>query len=215
MRFYIGVTDNDWFEYLRTYEPYEINFWRPKGTSQFKRLEPGGVFLFKLHSPYNYIVGGGFFVRHEILPLSLAWSAFGNGNGMRDIDTFRKKIRSIRRDMEHDPEIGCTLLMSPFFWESNEWIPVPEDWSRSIVKGKSYSTDTLIGRGLWNEAQARISDSDMPPEVKEQADESQARYGKDFITRARLGQGMFRIYISHRCVSPPLCSDRRKNSSGS
>ena len=34
-------------------------------------LEPGEPFLFKLHSPMNFIVGGGFFIRSERLPLTL------------------------------------------------------------------------------------------------------------------------------------------------
>jgi len=40
----------------------EVNFWQPGGRSRFRRLNPGEPFLFKLHAPYNFIVGGGFFV---------------------------------------------------------------------------------------------------------------------------------------------------------
>jgi putative restriction endonuclease len=72
MRFWVGVTDNEWFEFLRRLSPDEVNFWRPSG-KEFSALEPGGPFLFKLHSPLNYVVGGGFFVRSERLPLSLTW----------------------------------------------------------------------------------------------------------------------------------------------
>jgi predicted ATP-dependent Lon-type protease len=36
-------------------------------------LQPGELFLFKLHSPRNFIVGGGVFARADILPVSLAW----------------------------------------------------------------------------------------------------------------------------------------------
>ena len=44
------------------------------------RREP---FLFKLHAPENYIVGGGFFATSSLLPASLAWQAFGVKNGVR------------------------------------------------------------------------------------------------------------------------------------
>jgi putative restriction endonuclease len=60
----------------------------PSGSRQFKLLEPGEPFLFKLHSPRNFIVGGGFFVRHTALPCSLAWSAFGVKNGVADAVAF-------------------------------------------------------------------------------------------------------------------------------
>jgi hypothetical protein len=39
------------------------------------------MFLFKLHAPRNFIVGGGFFTRFVQLPMSLAWESFGDGNG--------------------------------------------------------------------------------------------------------------------------------------
>jgi len=36
-----------------------VNFWQPSGKQQFRALAPGELFLFKLHSPDNFIVGGG------------------------------------------------------------------------------------------------------------------------------------------------------------
>mgnify|MGYP001086065376 CR=1 FL=1 len=32
MNFYIGVTDNTWFNNLRYLKPDEVNFWQPGGT---------------------------------------------------------------------------------------------------------------------------------------------------------------------------------------
>ena len=29
MRFWVGVTDREWFEYLRVLGPDEVNFWQP------------------------------------------------------------------------------------------------------------------------------------------------------------------------------------------
>lgn len=49
---YIGITDYQWFQFL-TSSPNleEVNFWQPSGRTNFKALEPGELFLFKLHSP--------------------------------------------------------------------------------------------------------------------------------------------------------------------
>ncbi len=62
MKAFIGVTDQDWFQLLRSQPSIEeVNFWQPSGNQLFKALKPGELFLFKLHSPNNFIVGGGFF----------------------------------------------------------------------------------------------------------------------------------------------------------
>ena len=63
MKFYIGVTDHNWFQYLAKVQPDELNFWQPGGKQPFKAIQTNDLFLFKLHNPHNFIVGGGFFVR--------------------------------------------------------------------------------------------------------------------------------------------------------
>ena len=84
MKLYVGVTDNDWYRFLSHHDNVdELNFWQPGGKQRFQSLKPGELFLFKLHSPQNFIVGGGFFTHSTILPVSLAWEAFGEGNGAR------------------------------------------------------------------------------------------------------------------------------------
>lgn len=35
MKFFVGVTDNKWFEFLASRKPDEVNFWRPGGTGSF------------------------------------------------------------------------------------------------------------------------------------------------------------------------------------
>ena len=55
MKIYVGITDADWFRYLSERNAEEMNFWRPRATSQFKILEPNELFLFKskyLTAPY-------------------------------------------------------------------------------------------------------------------------------------------------------------------
>jgi len=82
MKAFIGVTDHDWFQLLRSQLSIEeVNFRQPSGNQLFKALKPGELFLFKLHSPNNFIVGGGFFAHSSLLPISMAWEAFGIANG--------------------------------------------------------------------------------------------------------------------------------------
>ena len=57
---YIGITDYDWFRFLSALPSVEeVNFWQPGGRTNFRALQPGELFLFKLHAPRNFIVGGG------------------------------------------------------------------------------------------------------------------------------------------------------------
>ena len=72
VRLFVGVTDNDWFDFLSSAEPDEVNFWAPSGRTNFRAPQPGELFLFKLHAPHNFIVGGGVFLHASNLPLSLA-----------------------------------------------------------------------------------------------------------------------------------------------
>jgi putative restriction endonuclease len=55
MKFYLGVTDTKWFNYLSQINPEDVNFWQPGGRAAFKVIEPGAPFLFKLKNPYNAI----------------------------------------------------------------------------------------------------------------------------------------------------------------
>jgi putative restriction endonuclease len=38
MKFFVGVTDNKWFEYLAQLQPDEVNFWQPGGNISFKAV---------------------------------------------------------------------------------------------------------------------------------------------------------------------------------
>jgi putative restriction endonuclease len=56
VRLFVAVTDKSWFDQLSASAPHdEVNFWQPSGTTQFRALRPGELFLFKLHAPNNFI----------------------------------------------------------------------------------------------------------------------------------------------------------------
>ena len=193
MKYWVGVTNNSWFKFLSEKHPDEVNFWHPKSTRQFRAIQEGGLFLFKLHNPYNYIAGGAFFLRHTILPLSLAWDAFSEKNGVADLPSFQRAIDSIRKDHNRNPMIGCTLLTSPFFFDRQDWIPVPADWKPNLVQGRTYeSQDRGYGEALWHDVQLR-----MQSHVAESlAAEPAAAYGDPVLIKPRLGQGAFRVAVA-------------------
>ncbi len=92
----VGITDKDWFESLRQLDSVdEVNFWQPSPRGAFVALQPGEPFLFKLHSPNDRIVGGGFFARYERMPISVVWDAFGAKNGADSLQEMRKAGRAI------------------------------------------------------------------------------------------------------------------------
>ena len=190
---FIGITDNDWFTLLSNIEKIdEVNFWQPSGNRQFKALNPGELFLFKLHSPNNFIVGGGFFAHSSLLPISLAWESFGIKNGANSLLEMRRRVEKYRRQLEkrfEDYTIGCILLEQPFFFTRDTWIPVPDDWKSNIVQGRSYDLTVTPGISIWNQLQSNLGKSTL-------IHEETARYGKPIITIPRLGQGSFRVLVT-------------------
>lgn len=190
----VAVTDDDWFEMLRRHPDLgEVNFWAPLAAN-FRALQPGELFLFKLHAPRNAIVGGGIFAYANALPCSLAWQAFGEANGAHSAQEMRTRIARYRRSDPNDRsdfEIGCRLLTQPFFFEERDWIPVPASWSRNIVSFKTYNTGDTEGLVLWEAVNERLS---RP--LVQGVTEPGGRFGEPHLIRPRLGQGAFRVLVT-------------------
>ncbi|MCG8355524.1 MAG: HNH endonuclease [Kiloniellales bacterium] len=190
----IAVTDGDWFEMLRRQPDLgEVNFWAPSAAN-FRALQPGELFLFKLHSPHNFIVGGGIFAYSNALPCSLAWEAFGEANGARSAREMRARIAKYRRadpDDRSDFAIGCRILTQPFFFGETDWIPVPESWSPNIVSFKTYNTADAEGLALWEAVNDCLSRHPVPGMAA-----GHARLGNPHLIRPRLGQGAFRVLVT-------------------
>src|SRR5580698_4575722 len=161
VRLIVAVTDGDWFNQLRqTPNLTEVNFWSPSNTN-FQALQPGELFLFKLHSPNNFIVGGGVFVHANSMPCSLAWEAFQEGNGANSLIEMRRRIAKYRRIQPEDREdfvVGCRILTQPFFLERAQWLPAPKSFDLRTVTFKGYSTGEQDGRHLWEAMQDNIAD---------------------------------------------------------
>lgn len=190
---FVGVTDKDWFDFLSARQVDEVNFWAPSGRTNFRALRPGELFLFKLDSPNNFIVGGGVFSHASLLPLSLAWDAFGEKNGVASSTEMRRRIGRYRSDNDPraNPTIGCRILTSPFFWPKDLWLPAPDSWSPNIVVGRGYSTDEPDGAYLWREVLRRSN-----VQAATLAEPQAARYGEPVLVKPRLGQGAFRVLVT-------------------
>ena len=192
---YVGVTDRKWFDLLRSQPGIdEVNFWQPSGGRNFRAIRPGELFLFKLHRPDDFIVGGGIFAHFSLLPISLAWEAFQVGNGALDLFEMRTRVEKYRRvppSAHDDYTIGCILLEQPFFLPREQWIPIPQDWSPNIVQGKTYDLTVEPGRTIWTKLQMH-QESTTSSVVRE----TEAAFGEPVLVQPRLGQGAFRILIT-------------------
>ena len=194
MQMYVGITDYNWYEYLKEKQADEVNFWKP-GTQPFKAINENDLFLFKLHHPHNYIVGGGFFVKYSLLPTYLAWSAFGEKNGtssLRQLNDAIGKYRARNNMPNTNPQIGCIILTDLFYYDEEDWIPVPSNFSKSIVQGKRYYTEEIEGKRLFEQVQERLQSKASIRNGVEQRIERYAEY----MTKHRLGQGAFRVVVT-------------------
>lgn len=195
MRFWVGLTDYDWFTYLASLADVdEVNFWQPSAGRKAVDLPVGAPFLFKLHADEGgWIVGGGTILKYERMTARFAWEAFENRNGAVSIDAMKLRIeryRGSRIDVETD-EIGAFILLTPFFLPRDLWVAPPAVWARNIVQGKTYESTEQPGAALWvavERARAQI----QPTQLAEQS----ALYGAPTLVQRRLGQGAFRVLVT-------------------
>ena len=133
MNVYVGITDGEWFDFLRERNLKEVNFWKPSGAS-FKALNEGDLFLFKLKAARGgCVAGGGFFVDAPVMTIDWAWRAFERENGVKSMRELNDRIWHYKgADGRHDHEraarqqelptvdqsITTTDLCKPPRWQS-------------------------------------------------------------------------------------------------
>jgi len=198
MSIYVYPTDDRWFQFLRSRGPFdEVNFWQPGGSTEFRALEPGDLFLFRLKSPVNKIAGGGAFVHATLFPISGAWDAFGEKNG---VSSFQELFSAISRYRSRngatqptaDTAIGCIVLQRPFFLTECDWISTPSDYHLNLVQGKRFPLESETGRSLfeWGSLHLALRTSGVAE------DTAAPMYGEPTLIHQRLGQGAFRLIVS-------------------
>ena len=192
---FIANTDNDWFDFLSSQSNLaEVNFWQPSG-KEFRAIQPGELFVFRLKSPRNKIGGFGVLSNSSVLPLQMAWDTFRLSNGVPSYESLRVAIERYREDEAVGPttNIGCRILVEPVFLPAHLWIDLPPSWARNIVGGKRFSTNEADGLDVWNKVQDAARGLVTPAAIG--FAESQLRYGTPTLITPRLGQGAFRIAV--------------------
>ena len=88
-------------------------------------------------------------------------------------------------------------MAQPFFFERADWIPIPKDWAPNIVQGKTYDSSATEGAALWKTVQLVLSKENRVSELPSSLDSPEGnRFGAEYLTRGRLGQGAFRVLVT-------------------
>lgn len=194
MRGFVAVTDLEWYRFLQAIDSLdEVNFWQPSAQTQFGVVEIGEPIIFKLHYPYNAVVGAGFFTWFSIQPSRLAWDSFGIKNGAGSYEEMRTRVERYRRaptDPHAEYTIGCVILRDVFFLRQEDWVAAPSDWSRNIVRGKTYDLTMAEGARMWDQLLLRAPHHPIIAEAET------AMFGAPALVKRRLGQGTFRSIVT-------------------
>lgn len=145
----IALTDQAWFDHFRPHDGLvvvdEVNFWRPLAQTQFRALEPGQPFFFRLKAPTNAIAGFGFFAVQAQTSVAMAWELFGTKNGDPTFERFLDRITGYRGRAGAAAgasalPLTCIVLRHAVFLPQDRRIPWgdQEGWARNIVAYKSY-----------------------------------------------------------------------------
>lgn len=195
MRYWVGLTDYDWYQFLASRPGLqEVNFWQPSAGRKPVALGTGALFLFKLHaSRGGAVVGGGFFAHYSALPIRLSWDTFGIENGAGSFDEMVGRVGRYRREKIdiHSDQVGCVVLVEPFFLDEADWIAPPNDWAPNIVQGKGYDSSVGEGARLWSQVQFALAQRAPAGEHAI----AEHRYGQPMLIQPRLGQGAFRLEV--------------------
>ena len=200
MNVYVGLTDWDWYDYLRDHNMSEVNFWKPSGGT-FKALDEGDLFLFKLKASAprgkRLVVGGGFFVSASTTTIDWAWRAFGNENGVNNLAEFSDKIWRYKKTEANFGTFGNVtniILTDVFYFDDCDWYELGEPWSNSIVSGKTYRGQDAVRLVAVVEQRLRAKS------LSGQRESLSVPTAKDgFVmtqSKHRLGQGAFRTLVA-------------------
>lgn len=198
MNVYVGLTDWEWFDFLRDNDKREVNFWKPSG-KPFKTLQEGDLFLFKLKAARGgKIAGGGFFVSATTTTIDWAWRAFGTENGVNNLAQLSDAIWHYKR-LEGRPDtnadITCIILTDVFYLDEADWFDISDRWSNSIVSGKTFHDK----EASWLVDSVQLRLAGMSPIVNTPTEGLIPTAPGGFVmteTKHRVGQGGFRTLVA-------------------
>ncbi len=199
----VAPTDGRWFDYLRSVAEDgrldEVNFWRPLAQTHFNALIPGEPFFFRLKHPVNAVAGYGFFAHFALLPIGLAWEAFGTRNGDVSIDRFIARIAEYRKQTPAEVALGkrpvaCIVLREAHFLRETEWLPwgSTEDWHPNLMTYKTYNLAGGPGLKLASLLH-NGKPAELVPEFQLMSEDERLR--QQALLAVREGQGSFRVRV--------------------
>lgn len=156
----IALTDFDWYSFLNNSNiNNQVNFWTPTPWN-VKKMEVGDKVYFLLKKKYGRkICGFGSFVKYETKDISGAWSEYGLGNGVQNLDELRYRVQKYTDKNSktgykgNNHIIGCLILNKICFLPEDEQKP-PDYYGWNIpinvVKYK-YINDTNFNVYTGNE----------------------------------------------------------------
>ena len=209
MKYFIGNTDIRWYNFLKDRKPEEINFWQPNSHGNFRAILKGAPFLFRIKSPVDKVGGLAFFSHYTTLPVSMAWDIFEESNGCDSREELNGMLMKYRTDKATvNPVIGCIILSDPVFFDENDWLQLPQDWSKNIVVGKTYSMSEGIGKEYWKNIEVILKKKQFDKRAYNNEiiipDRVDDEYSRKYLTKVRTGQGAFRVEVmdaySRRCA---------------
>ncbi len=197
---YVGITDWSWYDYLRDHSS-EVNFWKPGGCS-FKAISEGDVFFFKMKAAHSgKIASGEYFTKYLTMTVEWAWRAFGDEDGVVSPAQLSEMIAGYRSRMgtrEDNPKIGCIILNDVLYFDQKDWFNAPGSW-RTIVTGKTFRPDNPDTKWLLDRVEIRPRDILLEPLADPKGGAAVPAMGERYtesLTKHRLGQGAFRVFIA-------------------
>jgi putative restriction endonuclease len=190
---YLGITDNNWFEYLRQNQINDdVNFWVPSARPHMG-VEPGSLWLLKLHSPLNFIAGVGVFMHYSVLPLQMAWDAFGMRNGVPTLDALRRIIMRHKRSGADswNTDVGCAVLNQVVFLPRELWVPCHTGSLVAYKHMASADDQAIVRQALHN-----LELTPSTPRVHELPFYNDSYTPQYALREVRQGQGAFRVEVT-------------------
>lgn len=147
---YIGITDNNWANFIRNNNISSVNFWCKK--QSFKAIEEGDYFFFlkknndeeKKQKSERKLVGYGIFENFEVLNIDTAWDKYGIGNGCNNIELFTEKINDMYNLNCNESKIGSIILNNVVMFEEPIYLSkVDIEFANAIVSGKTISKEEV------------------------------------------------------------------------
>jgi putative restriction endonuclease len=146
------------------------------------------------------VAGFGTFVYHSVVPLHLAWDAFGEVNGCGTMTELIELIGQYRHAAPQPEaamtwQIGCTMLSNVRFYPESEWLPL--SFPPGLMTGKSLDVQSEGGQLIWGHMQRYAQKREAGPSAKSSYSlvaEERALYETVKI-KQRIGQGAFRVMV--------------------